>query len=152
MLELLPLDDPDALARLYADPYIARIGHDHRPAAPISHPQARYLGAYRDRQLVGAFLVIDSGFIECDLHALLTRDALPASRAFGRLCLAQVFANPAIQRATAYIIDGLTAARNYCLKLGFKPEGYRRDACIKHGALVGVQVLGITRHDWETIQ
>ena len=33
----------------------------------------------------------------------------------------------------------------HAVKLGFKREGFRRDACMKGGRLVGVHVLGITR-------
>jgi hypothetical protein len=113
------------------------------------HPQVRYLGALVDGDLVGAFLIIESGFIELDLHALLTRRALPHSRALGRLCLEHAFNDPAIERVTAYVIEGLTSARNYCLKLGFKTEGLRRNACRRHGHLVGVHILGMTRNEWE---
>lgn len=150
-LELKLLNDRAELERLYADPYIARVGHDHLAASPVIHPDAYYIGAYCAGALVGAFLIIRSGFIEHDIHALLMREALPLSRQFGRMCLDHVFADPEIQRATAYVIDGLTSARNYCLKLGFKDEGYRRNACMKDGKLVGVQVLGITRTDWENM-
>lgn len=149
LLELQPLADQGALASLYRDPYISRIGHDDRPAAPIEHPHVRYLGARVDGELVGAFLIIESGFIEVDVHALLTRRALPHSRALGRLCLAQAFASADIERVTAYVIEGLTAARNYCLKLGFQSEGFRRNACRQHGRLLGVHILGMTRNEWE---
>lgn len=151
LLELQPLTDQGALAALYRDPYVSRVGHDHRPAAPIEHPNVRYLGARVDGELVGAFLVIESGFIETDLHALLTRRALPHSRALGRLCLDHAFSNPEIERVTAYVIEGLSAARNYCLKLGFKTEGLRRNACRQHGRLVGVHILGMTRNEWEEL-
>ncbi len=149
LLELQPLADQGALASLYRDPYISRIGHDDRPAAPIQHPHVHYLGARVDGELVGAFLIIESGFIEVDVHALLTRRALPHSRALGRLCIAQAFANPEIERVTAYVIEGLTAARNYCLKLGFQSEGFRRSACRQNGQLLGVHILGMTRNEWE---
>jgi hypothetical protein len=149
LLELQPLSDQSALAALYRDPYISRVGHDHRPAEPLQHPAVRYLGARVDGELVGAFLIIESGFIEVDVHALLTRRALPHSRALGRLCLGQAFADPSIERITAYVIEGLTKARNYCLKLGFQAEGFRRNACQQKGRLVGVHVLGMTRNEWE---
>jgi hypothetical protein len=148
MLRLLPLNDKAALADLYRDPYIARVGHDHRPAAPIEHPAASYLGAWVGDSLVGAFLVIESGFIEWDVHALLTRRALPWCRDFGRMCLAWCFGHEVVQRVTAYVIEGLEAARNYCLKLGFVVEGFRRDAVSVGGQLVGLHVLGMTRRDW----
>lgn len=149
MFVLQPLSDPNAIDSLYADPYIARVGHDDRPAARINHPAVKYLGAYMDGKLLGAFLVIESGFVEIDVHALLSRAALPYSRIFGDLFLCRAFNDPAIARVTAYVMDGLAAARNYCLKLGFKNEGYRRNACRKSGALIGVYVLGMTRTDWE---
>ena len=150
MLSVQPLDDAKAIAAIYADPYIAsRIGHDHRPAAPIEHPAARYLGAYADGELVGAFLVIESGFIEWDLHALLTRRALPFCRDLGRACIAWCFAQPArIERVTAYVIEGLESARNYCLRLGFRAEGFRRAALCVGGQLRGIYVLGLTRREW----
>lgn len=133
-------------------PQIAgRIGHDHRPAGHIQHPNVSYLGAYVDGALVGVFTLIDSGFVEIDIHAALLPHALPQSRDLGRRCLAHVFGrDPNLARATAYVIEGLESAVNYCLKLGFQREGFRRDACMKGGRLVGVHVLGITRGDWET--
>jgi len=149
LLELHPLTDEYALAELYRDPYIARVGHDDRPATLIDHPAVRYLGAHVNGILVGAFLVIESGFIELDLHALLQRRALPYSRALGRLCLGHAFSNPVIERVTAYVIEGMNAARNYCIKLGFKVEGLRRNACRQNGRLLGVHVLGMTRNEWE---
>jgi Acetyltransferases, including N-acetylases of ribosomal proteins len=152
LLELQPLTDIGTLDEIYRDPYIARVGHDHRPAAPVIHPAAHYLGAYADGQLVGSFLVIESGFIETDVHALLTRRALPHSRELGRMCLHYIFFNPSIERITAYVIDGLTAARNYCLKLGFKSEGFRRAACVQNGVLLGIHTMGMTRNDWKESQ
>jgi hypothetical protein len=150
MLALSALDSRShELAAIYADPWVAKVGHDHRPAAPITHPAVRYLGAYVGGSLVGAFAVIESGFIELDLHALLTKRALPYCRELGRLCLAHAFGDTAIQRVTAYITEGLESARNYCLKLGFKVEGFRRCAVQKSGRLLGVHVLGLSRQDWE---
>ena len=149
LLELQPIHYLGTLDALFRDPYIARVSHDDRPAAPIEHPHVHYLGARIDGELVGAFMIIESGFVEVDVHALLSRRALPHSRALGRLCLAQAFANPSVERVTAYVIEGLTAARNYCLKLGFQVEGLRRNACRQNGRLLGVHVLGITRNEWE---
>jgi hypothetical protein len=148
-LALKPINDAAALQALCADPYIARVGHDHRPAAPISHPDVSYVGAYVGGEFVGAFVVIESGWVELDVHALLTKKALPSCRELGRMFLAHCFARLEIQRVTAYVLEGLESARNYCLKLGFVIEGFRRAVCIKAGRLTGVHVLGLTRADWE---
>jgi hypothetical protein len=139
-----------AVDSILCDPWInQRITHDHRHPGYINHPSVSYLGAYVLDKLVGVFTVIESGYIELDLHAALKEEALPFSRELGHLCLRHVFADPSLSRVTAYIIEGLATARNYCLKLGFRDEGMRRDACMKDGRLVGVHVLGMTRRDWE---
>jgi len=148
MLSVEPLSDLDAVSAICADPYVARAGHDHRPVAAIDHPNAHYLGAYVEGSLVGAFLVIESGWIELDLHALLTRKALAWCRELGRLCIAWCFGHPMVQRVTAQVIEGLEAARNYCRRLGFVDEGFRRDAAMVGGELRGVYVLGLTRRQW----
>lgn len=149
LLELKPINDPIALSALYYDPYIARVGHDHRPASPIEHEAVRYVGTYADGTLVGAFMVIESGFVELDVHALLTRRALKQSREFGKMMIRTLFENKEIARLTTYIMEELVMAKNYCLKLGFKDEGFRRDACMKDGQLIGLHIMGLTRNDWE---
>lgn len=107
MLSVTPIADLEAVARICADPYVSRSGHDHRPTAPIQHPSASYLGAYVGPDLVGAFLVIRSGFIEWDFHSLLTRQALPWCRRLGRLCLDWCFGHKHVERVTAYVTEGL---------------------------------------------
>jgi RimJ/RimL family protein N-acetyltransferase len=87
--------------------------------------------------------------LEIELHALLKRSVLKHSRELGMACLGWAFSQP-IQRVTAYIIEGLELARNYCLKLGFKEEGRRRAACVQGGVLKDVYVLGMTRLDWSS--
>lgn len=148
MLSVEPIKDLAAVSAICADPYVARAGHDHRPVGAIDDPHAHYLGAYVNGELVGTFLVIETGWVELDLHSLLTKKALPWCRELGKLCIAWCFGHPIIQRVTAQIIEGLESARNYCLRLGFKVEGFRRDAIQVNGTLRGVYVLGLTRKDW----
>lgn len=148
MLSLSPLTDKTQLERLYADPYILRAGHDYREASPVYHPAASYVGAYVDGSFVGAFLIIEYGEIELEIHALLKREAVLHSRELGRMVISRIFSDVAIKRITAYIIQGLETVRNYCLKLGFQYEGMRRDAVMIRGQLLGVHVMGITRKDW----
>ena len=135
------------LQLVYADPYIAKIGHDHRAAAPIYHPNVSYLSAWIGTTFAGAFMVIKQSAVEFELHALLHKSAIKHSRDLGAACLAWAFAQP-ILRVTAYIIEGLEAAKNYCIKLGFKEEGRRRCACVQGGIIKDVYVLGMTRQDW----
>lgn len=131
----------------------SRISHDHRSAGYISHPDVSYLGAYVDGALVGVFTVIESGYIETDLHAAILPSALKRSRDLGRACLSHVFKrDPGVARVTAQVIGDLQSAVNYCKRLGFKHEGARRDACMRNGKLTDVIVMGMTRADWEAMQ
>lgn len=150
-LSISSVTNPLALRELYADPYIARVGHDHRSAEVLIHPDAHYFAASVDGVMVGAFLLIESGYIEVDVHALLRRQALPHCRDLGRLFLDEVFRMQHVQRVMAQVIEGLESARNYCLRLGFKNEGFKRAACMRSGQLVGVHMLGLTRTDWGQI-
>lgn len=144
-----PIENKDVISALYEAPEFQVVAHDHRGAKPVFASFAKYLGAYVDGRLAGLFLIIRTSTIEVDVHALILRRFVGESRNLGRDCLAHVFSDGAIQRATAYVIDGLASAVNYCLKLGFSREGFRRNACSVGGVLRGVHVLGITRADWE---
>jgi hypothetical protein len=137
------------LLEVYSDPYITKIEHDHRPAAHIDHPAVTYLSAWIGSTFAGAFMAVRFSPIEIELHALLKRSAIKHSRALGNACLQWAFSQP-IQRVTAYIIEGLEAAKNYCIKLGFKEEGRRRSACVQGGIVKDVYVLGMTRLDWSS--
>lgn len=149
---------PESMVReivevVMCDPYIKRrVAHDHREPGYISHPDVRYLGALVDGKIAGVFTLIDFSELEVEIHAALLPRYIRQSRQLGAACLDHVFSDSAVQRATAYIIEGLESARNYCLHLGFTQEGMRRNACLKDGRLVGVHVLGITRADWEKMK
>lgn len=136
------------LLEVYSDPYINKVGHDHRPAAPIQHPQVTYLSAWIGDQFAGAFMAIKYSTLELEWHSLLKKSALPYSRDLGMAFLNWAFNTRPIARVTAYIIAGLETARNYGLKLGMKDEGCRRHACMKNGVLKDIYILGMTREEW----
>lgn len=137
------------LADVYSDPYIARIRTELREFGPVLHDSAQYLTATVGDEFCGAFLAIRVSSVEIDVHALLKRSAVFHSRELGLEFLRWAFSNP-ILRVTAYIVEGMESVVNYCLKLGFIREGFRRMACVKDGSIRGVHVLGITRFDWGT--
>lgn len=138
------------LEEIYSDPYITKIGHDHRPAAPIEHPLVTYLSAWIDGKFAGAFLMIYATKIEMEMHVLLKKAALGHSRDLGKFCLGWAFSHP-IERVTGYIIQGLEKALNYGIKIGFKYEGVKRNACMQNGILKNVYILGMTREDWSAL-
>lgn len=136
------------LQEVYSDPYIAsRIGHDHRPAMPIAHPNVTYLSAWIGDAYAGAFMAIKQSAVELELHALLKRSSVKHSRGLALAFLNWAFAKP-IHRVTAYIIEGLNSVVNFCLKLGFVIEGVRRNACVQNGAIKNVYCLGMLREEW----
>lgn len=141
------ISDED-LATLYADPLIARIGDDGRPAAPVTHPLVTYLSARVDGEFVGAYIVVKFTRFEYEAHSLLMRSATRHSREIGAMLLRWVFSHPSVLRLTGYVRDGIQSAINHCLKMGFTYEGFRRHALLVNGEPKGIHVLGITREEW----
>lgn len=140
---------PEHLADIYSDPYILRVGHDHRPAEYIDHPYVMYFSAWVNDTFAGAFMAIESGWIEWDLHSFLKKSAVKHSRALGSEFIHYVFAkNPQLLRVTAYVIEGLESAKNYCLRLGFKYEGQRRKAFVVNGQPRSCHILGLLKEEW----
>ena len=145
-----PTTDRATVDRILQHPAIAsRIRHDFREPGYIDHPLVTHLLATVNGEPAGVFLAVQFSDLEVELHAAVLPQFIRHGRALGRECLAHVFGDPAVMRATAYVIEGLESAANYCRRLGFITEGFRRDACRKDGRLVGVHVLGITRADFE---
>ena len=135
------------LREVYSDSYITGIAADGRALNPVSHPLATYLSAWIDNRFVGAFLAIRFTEHEIESHALLSKSALKQSRQLGDAFLTWAF-QQGVMRVTAHVYEYLKSAKNYCLKLGFKEEGFRRCAAVKDGKAVGVYMLGITRQEW----
>lgn len=137
------------LADIYSDPYILRVGHDHRPAEYINHPHVMYFSAWVDNRFAGAFMAIESGWIEWDLHSFLKKSFVKNSRKLGAAFIDHVFAlNPNLLRVTAYVMEGLESAKNYCTRLGFKQEGVRRCAYMVGGKPKSCYILGLLRSEW----
>ena len=135
------------LQEVYSDSYIARVAHDTRPFAPINHPNVTYLSAWIGGKFAGAFMAIKQSALELELHALLKKSSVIYSRELGHAFLIWAFSHP-IRRVTAYIIEGLEGAKNYCIKLGFVEEGRRRKACTQNGVAKDVYILGLLREEW----
>lgn len=139
---------PEHLQEVYSDPFIARAAHDSRPFQPVNHPLASYLTATVGGNFAGAFLAIRASNFEIDVHALLKQEFAQESRALGLEFLKWAFSIKDVQRVSANICQGLESVRNYCLKLGFKQEGFKRQAVSRHGEIGGIYMMGITKQDW----
>lgn len=147
--QVRPLNDRDEIDRIFADPWIARkISRDGQVPAFIDHPLVSYFGAYVNGELVGCFTHIQFTRIEVEVHAALLKEATRFGRRLGSLFLDQVFADQEVTRVTAHVAGSLPSAVNYCLKLGFRHEGARRDACVQKNRLWPVITLGLLRSEW----
>jgi len=122
--------------------------HDDGMIEYTEHPDVTWLGAYEDQTLVGIFILIRD-CVDVDIHVAILKPWIRHARAFGRLCLQYVFTDPAIHRATAWILDLLPSVRNYALRMGFTLEGYRRNCVRVGGKLTGAYMLGMTREEWQ---
>lgn len=139
---------PEHLQEIYSDPFIARAGHDHRAFQPIIHPLASYLTASVNDMFAGAFLAIRSSHFEIEAHALIKQAFIKESRELGHEFLSWAFSIDGVQRVSANIREGLGSVRNYCLKLGFKQEGFKRQALMHCGRVEGIYMMGITKQYW----
>lgn len=149
MLTVQPLADVAAIESVMSDPWVAsRLRHDARAPGYIEHDALTYHGAYWESGLCGVFMEVRLSPWETEVHAALLKDATGLSHAFGYEFLTALWQNPLLRRITAPVVDTLPSARNYCLNLGFRLEGYRRDAVMIGGALHGIYQLGLTRDDW----
>ena len=148
LIEFEPINhDDERLTCLFQDPYIQRVGYDDRPAQAIDHPAVHYFAVLVDGRFVGAYALVESGFHDWDVHSYLTKECLPISRVIGRDFIRYAFDCLPIARLTALILGNLQSAVNYCLKVGFSYEGFKRDALMKDGRLIGLHILGITRKE-----
>ena len=148
MIELTEGITPENLHAIYSSPKNARVGNDGQAMYPVFHPLALYLSAWVNGVFSGAYLTIRYSDFEYEVHSLLSRRAVMQSRNFGRLLLGWVFSHYPVTRCTGYIAEGIESARNHCLNMGFKQEGFRRDAIMVNGKPKGLYVMGITRSEW----
>lgn len=136
------------LREIYADPFVQRIATDSQPGEPFIHPLVTYLSAFVRGKFVGAFMAIRQMNYDMEVHVLLMKEAIPQSRKLAQKFLDWVFAQNVL-RATAQIYSHLPSVKNFCLKLGFQYEGFRRLVDSKDGKPIGLHMLGLTIYEWE---
>lgn len=140
---------PENLFTIYHDERIVNaISYDGKAPYPELHDLAHYVSVFLKNKFVGAFLFIRTSQYSADIHSLLLRDALSYSRQAGCMIIDYAFMKTEILRLTAPVMEDLKTAKNFCLKLGFKQEGFIRDAYLKNNGPKGVYMLGMTRKEW----
>lgn len=149
MIEVRPLADAAAIDSVLREPSIAaKLEHAGREPGYIDHPLASYWGAYVDAELAGVFLAVRFTQWEIEAHVAILREHVRHSRALAALFLSRCFEDEEVGRVTAYVMDTLPSAANFCRKLGFADEGRRHHAWRRDDEWRDVLILGLTRQDW----
>lgn len=146
-LAVLPMDSLPATQRraVVDDVLQAPAVASRLPGARfVDHPAVRYHAALVDGRTVGVFPVVSKG-AEADIHVALLPEALPHSRALGRLAVAAAFADAAVQRLVALVRRDLDSAANYARRVGFTFQRFEPAA---HGR-AAAQRLVLDRATWE---
>ena len=149
MIEIREGLSPEELAVIYMAPEIQKVGYDNNPAYPVYCENVTYLGCFVHDELVGAYLMVRCSDYEFDVHSLILDRAIYYSRHFCELMFEWVFRHKEVLRLTGYVMEDFLTMRNHAAKMGFKLEGFRRDALMINGEPKGLHVMGITRKDWE---
>lgn len=149
MIEIREGLDMESLAFIYEQPEIQKVGYDDNPAYPVFGENCTYLGCFVHDELVGAYLMVEYSDYEFEVHSLILDRGMYFSRRFCELMFEWVFRHKRILRLTGCVMEDLKTMRNHALKMGFKKEGFRRDALLINGEPKGLHVMGITRKDWE---
>ena len=144
-----PVHDRILIESVYAISAIrSRIEHDGWVPGFIESPLVGYLGAYRDDEFCGFFMIREVSSLDIEIHACLLPEAVIHSRVLGVEVLNLLFNASSVERVSAPIIGSLVSAQNYVRKLGFTREGTLRNACRKNGSLLDVHLYGLTRNEF----
>lgn len=134
---------------LFNDKDILKIRYDNKPIIKINHPAANYVSAYIDDDFVGAFLAIEYTKFEYEAHCFLLKKSIPYSRNLAKMFIDCLFFKENVLRVTSNVMQDFKTMFNFCLKLGFKKEGVKRNCYLKNGIAKDVHIFGITRIDWK---
>lgn len=149
MIHVEPGITPAELRSVYNDARVcAALSRDGTAPQPVSHPLVAYYSAFVDGRFAGAFMAVRQTAADIEVHSLLLRHAVRYSRQLGAAFMAALFANPEVQRLTAWICADLPSVGNFCRRMGFTLEGTRRGACVRNQQSVDVLMFGLLKSEW----
>lgn len=146
-LEVKVINDASDINRIYNNSYIkAHLSNDLTESQHIISSHISYLGAYKNNELIGVFMLIEENALDMQVHAAILKPYTGSYRQLCRMCCDYVF-NLGYHRITAYIADYARSMVNLTLKLGFSYEGMKRQALLKNGRLYDLHILGLLKED-----
>jgi len=138
------------LDEIYQDPYITSPFHDNMQHQPVFVPNSFYLSAWVNDEFAGAFLMFKYSEAEMEVHSLLKRSFVKKTRTLGKELIKWVFDFEHVLRLSTYIPSDMPSVMNYVEKIGFIPEGIKREVSTKNGSFINNHIYGITRTDYRS--
>lgn len=135
----------DELKKVYQNEYVLSAFGELHTREPLKSDFVKYHSCYADGNFVGCFLEIMRSPIESEVHSLLFKSAAKHCRELALIFIRQLFDSKPIARVCTQVMYIHRSVINFCLKIGFKIEGFKQNADLKDGVLQNMVMFRILR-------
>jgi hypothetical protein len=137
----------EELQQVYQNNYVLSVFGELHIKEPIISEIVKYHSCYINNEFVGCFLEIMRSPIESEVHSLLFKKAAKNCRELAFIFIRQLFASKPIERVCTQVMEIHRSVINFCLKIGFKIEGFKQNADLKDGMLQNLIMFRILRSE-----
>lgn len=137
----------EQLQQVYQNEYVLSVFGELHTREPIESEIVKYHSCYIDGNFVGCFLEIMRSPIESEVHSLLFKSAAKHCRKLALIFINQLFDSKPIARICTQVMYIHRSVINFCLKIGFKIEGFKENADLKDGKLQSLVMMRILRNE-----
>lgn len=137
----------EQLRLVYQNEYVLSVFGELHTRDPIESEIVKYHSCYIDGNFVGCFLEIMRSPIESEVHSLLFKSAAKHCRKLALIFINQLFDSKPIARICTQVMYIHRSVINFCLKIGFKIEGFKENADLKDGKLQSLVMMRILRNE-----
>lgn len=135
----------EQLQQVYQNEYVLSAFGELHTREPIESDIVKYHSCYVNGDFVGCFLEIMRSPIESEVHSLLFKKAAKHCRKLALIFICQLFDSKPIARVCTQVMYIHRSVINFCLKIGFKIEGFKQNADLKCGKLQNMVMMRILR-------
>lgn len=135
----------DELKQVYQNEYVLSAFGELHAREPLKSDFVKYHSCYVNGDFVGCFLEIMRSPIESEVHSLLFKKAAKHCRELAVIFIRQLFDSKPIARVCTQVMYIHRSVINFCLKIGFKIEGFKQNADLKDGVLQNMVMFRILR-------
>jgi hypothetical protein len=137
----------EQLQQVYKNDYVLSAFGELHTREPIESEIVKYHSCYVNGNFVGCFLEIMRSPIESEVHSLLFKIAAKHCRELALIFVRQLFESRPIARICTQVMYIHRSVINFCLKIGFKIEGFKQNADLKDGKLQSLVMMRILRDE-----